>query len=103
MNRFRIARTTRIPVRLIKRNSREGSRAGVQSDDSDQWQRPAASHVRIAVYDILGGEVAVLMDEKKEAGRYEVTWDAGGFARGVYTCRMTAGIFVDCKKMALTK
>jgi hypothetical protein len=66
-------------------------------------QSPVASHVRIAVYDILGREVAVLMDEKKEAGRYEVKWDASGFASGVYICRMAAERFVDCKRMVLIK
>jgi hypothetical protein len=66
-----------------------------------QW--PVASHVRIAVYDILGREVAVLVDEKKEAGRFEMKWDAGNCASGVYVCRMTAGDFVESKKMILMK
>jgi len=54
-------------------------------------QLPVPSHVRIAVYDILGREVAVLMDGNKEAGTFKVTWDARGFASGVYICRMTIG------------
>jgi subtilisin-like proprotein convertase family protein len=61
------------------------------------------SRVKIAVYDLLGREVAVLMDERKEAGRYEVKWDASRCASGVYVCRMTAGDFVESKKMILMK
>jgi endo-1,4-beta-xylanase len=68
---------------------------------SAQW--PVASHVRIAVYDILGREVAVLMNERKEPGRAEVTWDARRFASGLYICRMTAGSYMECRKMVLAK
>jgi|WetSurMetagenome_2_1015567.scaffolds.fasta_scaffold07226_3 photosystem II stability/assembly factor-like uncharacterized protein len=66
-------------------------------------QVPGVSQVRLAVFDLLGSEVTVLMDEKKEAGQYEVTWDASGCSSGVYVCRMTAGNFLDCKKMILIR
>jgi hypothetical protein len=66
-------------------------------------QLPVASHVRIVVYDLLGREVKVLMDENKDAGRHEVTWDATGCASGVYICRMTAGSSVESIKMVLTR
>jgi hypothetical protein len=66
-------------------------------------QLPVASHMRIAVYDILGREVAVLMDEKKEGGRYEVTWDARGCASGVYFYRLSAGSFMATRKMLLVR
>jgi hypothetical protein len=66
-------------------------------------QCPVAGHVRIAVYDILGREVAVLMDEGKEPGTFEVTWDAHGFASGVYMCRMAAGAFIQTRRMLLLK
>jgi hypothetical protein len=62
-----------------------------------------ASHVRIAVYDILGREVAVLMDGARPAGKFEVQWNATGSASGVYICRMTAGNFVEARKMVLMK
>jgi hypothetical protein len=61
------------------------------------------SQVKLAVYDLLGREVAVLVDEKKEAGNYEVTWDARGCASGVYVCRMTAGSFVATRKLTLLR
>lgn len=44
---------------------------------------PQARH-----FDVLGQEVATLVDQKKEAGRYEVRWDAGGFGSGIYFYRM---------------
>jgi photosystem II stability/assembly factor-like uncharacterized protein len=66
-------------------------------------QLPAAGRVKLVVYDILGREVKVLMDEKKEPGRYEVTWDARNCASGVYICRMQAGGYIQCKKMLLLR
>jgi hypothetical protein len=66
-------------------------------------QLPVASRVKLVVYDILGREVKVLMDEIKDPGRYEVTWDARNCASGVYIYRMTAGGFVSTKKMILLK
>jgi len=47
--------------------------------------------VRLAVYDLLGREVAVLVDEKKEPGSYEVQFDGSGLAGGVYVARLIAG------------
>ncbi len=46
------------------------------------------SFVSLKVYDILGKEVATLVNEEKPAGRYEVTFDASGLATGVYICSM---------------
>jgi photosystem II stability/assembly factor-like uncharacterized protein len=61
------------------------------------------SWVKLAVYDLLGREVAVLVNEKKAAGSYEVKWDGAYFPTGVYICRMTAGDFVESRKMLLMK
>jgi hypothetical protein len=63
----------------------------------------AGSHVRLVVYDLLGREVATLVDEVKAAGTYQVAFDGAKLASGVYLCRMTAGNFVDCKKLVLLK
>jgi photosystem II stability/assembly factor-like uncharacterized protein len=59
--------------------------------------------VRLAVYDILGREVAVLMDARKEPGRYEVMFDGSRLASGVYIYRLEAGNSVISKKMLLMK
>jgi hypothetical protein len=64
---------------------------------------PASSNVRLAVYDLLGREVAVLVNEKKAAGNYEVSFIASGLASGVYFYRLTTGSFVDSKTMILLK
>ena len=44
--------------------------------------------VRLAVYDLLGREVAVLVDGQQEPGDYSATWDATGMPSGTYFCRM---------------
>jgi hypothetical protein len=61
------------------------------------------SSVRLLVYDLLGREIATLVNERKEPGAYQVTFDATGLASGVYFYRLTAGQFVETKKMILTK
>jgi hypothetical protein len=64
-------------------------------------QRTAVSRVRLAVYDLLGREVAVLAEGTKKPGRYEVKWNAAGLSSGVYICQLMAGSYVDAKKMLL--
>jgi pectate lyase len=58
---------------------------------------------RVIVYDVLGREVAVLVNEVKSPGRYSVTWDAGGCAGGVYLCRLIAGTFTETRKLLLLR
>ena len=55
----------------------------------------------LKVYDILGREVAVLVNERLKPGNYIVRFDATGLASGVYLCRLTAGKFVQTRKMLL--
>jgi hypothetical protein len=59
--------------------------------------------VRLSVYDVLGREVAVLVDEAKQPGAHTVRFDASGLASGVYLCRLTAGSFVQTRKMVLAR
>lgn len=59
--------------------------------------------VRLAVYDLLGREVAVLVNERKAPGSYTVRFDGSGLASGVYLCRMSAGPFVESRKMLLLR
>jgi photosystem II stability/assembly factor-like uncharacterized protein len=59
--------------------------------------------VRLAVYDILGREVAVLVNEKKMPGRYEVKFDASSLSSGVYLYRLTTGQFSQTMKMLVLK
>lgn len=64
------------------------------------------SFVSIKVYDVLGKEVATLMNKQKDAGNYQVefdTQDHPGISSGIYYYKMTAGEFSDIKKMILLK
>jgi len=62
-----------------------------------------SSWVRLVVYDLLGREVAVLVNEKKEPGRYEVQFDGSGLSSGVYFYRLQAGDFIQTKRIPLLK
>jgi hypothetical protein len=66
-------------------------------------QPSAAGNVRLAVYDMLGREVAVLVNEKKEAGMYTATWNASGMASGVYLYRLTTDGYTASRSMVLLK
>ena len=61
------------------------------------------SAVKLIVYDILGNEVRILVNEQKEPGYYEVDFNASGFASGVYIYRLQSGSFVSTKKMMVLK
>jgi hypothetical protein len=64
---------------------------------------PRGEFVEIVVYDILGRKVATLVKEPKQAGMYEIKFDAINLASGVYFYKITAGSFTDVKKMLLVK
>jgi hypothetical protein len=67
------------------------------------WQSPVNSHQTLKIYDILGNEVATLVNEYKAAGAYNATFDASGLASGIYLYRLQAGSFVETKKMILLR
>ncbi len=62
-----------------------------------------ASFVKMAVYDVTGKEVEVLVNENMNAGTFEVDFNASKLTSGVYFCKITAGAFTDVKKMILIK
>lgn len=64
---------------------------------------PKQSFVKIAVYDILGREVALLANELLNAGEFAVDWKADNFPSGIYFYRIEAGDFVRTSKMMLVK
>lgn len=57
----------------------------------------------LKVFDLLGKEVATLVDETLKPGTYSITWDATGFPSGVYFYRLTSGTFVETKKLILVR
>ena len=64
---------------------------------------PAASNVKITVYDALGKQVSVLINSFLNRGSYKATWNADNFASGVYFYQIEANNFVMVKKMILIK
>ncbi|MGA8265493.1 MAG: T9SS type A sorting domain-containing protein, partial [Ignavibacteriaceae bacterium] len=67
------------------------------------YEIPKSSLVTLKVYDVLGREVATLVNEEKHTGRYNVTFSASKYSSGVYFYRITAGNFSQIKKMVLLK
>ena len=61
------------------------------------------SEVTVKIYDVLGREVAELVNDQHVAGSYAVTWDARAYASGVYYYRISAGDFVSVRKLVLMK
>jgi Secretion system C-terminal sorting domain len=61
------------------------------------------SLVTLKVYDVLGNEIATLVNEQKPSGRYEVEFNAQGLTSGVYFYKIRAGSFSETKKMVLLK
>ena len=68
-----------------------------------RFQLPVASDVRLAVYDVLGREVCVLVNEKRHAGDHEVKYDGSDLASGAYFYRLQAGDFVQTRKLIIVK
>ncbi len=68
-----------------------------------EYAVPAASHVRLDVYNVIGQLVATLVDEVRPAGYYAASFNASSFSSGLYFYRMTAGKASFLKKMMLVK
>jgi len=62
-----------------------------------------AGNVNITLYDLLGREVEVLVNEEKSAGKYSLKLDATNLNSGIYFCRMRTNNFTDTKKLILLK
>jgi len=67
------------------------------------WQTPVSGWQTLKVYDVLGNEVATLVDEFKPVGKYEVKFVANNLASGIYIYTLRSGEFIETKKMILLK
>ena len=77
------------------------------------WQSPVGSWQTLKIYDLLGNEVATLVDEYKPAGKYEVEWNASKYPSGIYFYQLLvsalqskdgkADNYIETKKMVLIK
>ena len=68
-----------------------------------KYSIPEEGFVKLAVYNMLGEEVAILVNAQQKAGRYEYNFDASGLASGVYVYRIESSNFVSAKKLMLMK
>lgn len=68
-----------------------------------KFQLPKDGFVTLKVYDILGKEIATLINEEKSQGKYEVNFNASNLSSGVYIYKIQAGDFVSSRKMILLK
>lgn len=67
------------------------------------YQVPSLSHVSLKIYDILGKEVATLVEDNQEMGKYSVQFNAKNLASGMYIYQIKAGDFISSKKLMLMK
>jgi len=67
------------------------------------YHLPEAGSVKLRIYNLLGEEVALLVNQQQPAGTYKVNWNASGLTSGVYIYRLEAKNFTQTKKMILAK
>jgi hypothetical protein len=68
-----------------------------------RYSLPHSAYVKLFVYDILGRQVAALVDKKQDAGVYETLFNASLLPSGVYFYRLEIGTFTQTKKMIILK
>lgn len=68
-----------------------------------RYEVPVQTKVTLTIFNVLGQEVTMLVNETKQPGRYEVKWDPIGQASGTYLYRIIAGDFIETKKMILLR
>lgn len=68
-----------------------------------RYQLSAFSHLELTIYDITGQKVTSIVSEQQQSGNYRYEWDASGMAGGTYFIQLTAGDFVQVKKLILFK
>ncbi len=64
---------------------------------------PKSSNVKIAVYDLTGKELEVLVNEHVQPGTYQTAWNASKYSSGIYFYKLTSDNFTETKKMILIK
>jgi hypothetical protein len=64
---------------------------------------PKVSFTKLTIYDVLGKEIAVVVNDILAAGKYKIDWNSDNFASGIYFYKIEAGSFIDRKKMVVLK
>jgi hypothetical protein len=73
------------------------------SSTTIEYEIPKLSHVKIDVYDVLGRRIVALIDKEHNAGNYSITFNDSKLSSGIYFYKITAGNFIQTKKMILLK
>ena len=68
-----------------------------------EFSIPKSEFVTLKIYNLLGQEVTTLVSDKLTPGNYKYTWDASGFASGVYFYKIDSDGFVQTKKLILLR
>jgi hypothetical protein len=68
-----------------------------------KYQIAKSSFVKLTIYDLLGREIAVLVNEKLSPGIFEVNWDGSNYSSGIYFYKLVSGDFSETKKLVLMK
>jgi hypothetical protein len=68
-----------------------------------KYSIPEFSFVSIKIYDVLGSEIAAIVNEEKPTGNYELSWNAANLSSGVYFYQLKVGNYVETKKMILLR
>jgi hypothetical protein len=68
-----------------------------------RYSLPVPGNIRLKIYDLLGREVATLVDGVRPAGEHQVQWDASGMPGGMYLYRLESGTFRETRKLMLVK
>ncbi len=67
------------------------------------YELPITSHVSLTVYDVLGRDVAILVNEEQSSGKHSITFNASSLSSGVYFYRLISGNGIEMKKMQLIR
>jgi len=68
-----------------------------------RFELPTPTQVRLSVYDLMGREVSVLVNQRRDAGVHQVRFDGSNFASGVYFYRLQTGEFLQTRKFLLLR
>lgn len=68
-----------------------------------EYSLPQAENVKLAIYNLIGEEIDILVNDYQQAGAYQLTFDAANLPSGIYFYNIVAGSFVETKKMILLK
>jgi hypothetical protein len=68
-----------------------------------EFALPKSSHATLKVFDLVGRELATLVDENLPVGIHKAEWNAGGLASAVYLYRLQAGEFVQTKRLLVLR